>query len=358
MNWQISKLNDSLKANVQTQIDMKTKPLGSLGQLESLAMQLSLIAQTHNTELKADQCTLLIFAADHGIADAGVSIAPSEVTGQMVANFIEGGAAINCFCRVNQINLKVIDAGVKFPPNIQSEHLINQWISAGTLNIAEQSAMTLTQAEKAIKKGACVAKTQIELGTDVIGFGEMGIGNTSSASALLCVLLAQPAEQTVGRGTGISDEQFKRKKALVQQAVERVLIKHEKAELSQLNSLSMFELLAELGGFEIAQMVGAMLQTAALGKPIVVDGFIVSVAALIAFNLNQNIADYFIFAHQSNEQAHLSILNHVKASALLQLDLRLGEGTGAALAMPLIKSAIEFYNHMATFEHANISAVS
>lgn len=358
MNWQIHKLNDELRGNIQAQIDKKTKPTGSLGQLEHLAMQLSLIAQTHQTELTAEHCSILIFAADHGIADAGVSIAPSEVTGQMVANFVAGGAAINCFCRVNNIKLKVIDAGVKFPPNIESENLINQWMSAGTLNIAEQPAMTVTQATKALEKGASVAKAQINQGAQIIGFGEMGIANTSSASALLSALLGQTAQQTVGRGTGISDEQFKLKTELVQQALERVLLKHDMRELSQLNNLTMVELLAELGGFEIAQITGAMLQTAELGKPIVVDGFIVSVAALIAYHINPNIADYFIFAHQSNEQAHLSILNYFNAKALLQLDLRLGEGTGAALAFPLIKSAVEFYNHMATFEDANVAAVN
>ncbi|MCU4674647.1 nicotinate-nucleotide--dimethylbenzimidazole phosphoribosyltransferase [Catenovulum sp. 2E275] len=360
MNWQIKPIDQTYAEPIQQHIDQKTKPLGSLGQLEILAKQLALITNTcaQQNTIKAQDCRILIFAADHGIAEQGVSIAPAEVTGQMVANFVNGGAAINCFCRANQIDLKVIDAGVKFPPNLQSEQLINQWIAAGTLNIVEQAAMSETQVQKALKKGAEIANQQINEGADILGFGEMGIANTSAASALLSAILALPVEQTVGRGTGISDLTFKHKQALIEQALTRVLNQYQLSELAQIKqSLSPIQILAELGGFEIAQMVGAMLQSAECGRAIVVDGFIVSVAALIASQIEPAINAYFVFAHQSDEKAHQIVLDYFSAQPLLQLGLRLGEGTGAALAMPLIKSAAEFYNQMATFASASISPV-
>ncbi len=360
MDWHIKKIDHACAEQVQQKIDQKTKPRGALGQLETLAKKLAQISLTHHKgdDIKFEHTVILIFAADHGIAEAGISIAPSEVTGQMVANFVNGGAAINCFCRANQVDLKVIDAGVKFPPNIKADNLINQWISAGTLNFAEQAAMSETQLQKALKKGAKMARREIESGKHILGFGEMGIGNTSSASALLSAVLGLTPEQTTGRGTGITDEQFNLKKALIEQALVRVINQYELSDLSQISSrLTPEQILAEFGGFEIAQMVGAMLTTAEMGYPIVVDGFIVSIAALLASKINPNICDYFVFAHHSNEQAHQLILNHFNAQPLLQLDLRLGEGTGAALAMPLIKSAVTFYNQMATFESASVEAV-
>lgn len=330
-------------AAIQSRLNNKTKPLGSLGKLESLAKQLAVIlGDDPIPDIKAK---ILVFAGDHGIAEQGVSIAPPDVTQQMVMNFLQGGAAINSFCRVNNIPLEIINAGIKSP--IEHPDLINQPSGSSTKNFVDEAAMTEQQLKHALVAGIEVANMKLEQGFNVIGFGEMGIGNTSSASAIMAAVLKAPADECVGRGTGIDDETFSRKLQLIEQA-----LRHHQPSLN-----SPLDILRCLGGFEIAQMTGAMLQTAKRCKVVLVDGFISTAAALIAAQINPNAVDFMMFCHESNEQGHKRILNHLKVSSLLNLNMRLGEGTGAALAVPMIRSAADFFNHMASFDEANVENV-
>jgi nicotinate-nucleotide--dimethylbenzimidazole phosphoribosyltransferase len=337
--WDIKPLEKANLSAITETINQKTKPLGALGELENIATQIALIQKTKVISIKP---VMIIFAADHGIADEGVSIAPSIVTQQMVLNFLHGGAAINCFCRTQTLPLFVVDAGIKYPIEPQPADLINQRIAAGTQNFSQQAAMSFDDAEKSINLGASLAKDFIARGFNVLAFGEMGIGNSSSAAALLAAISKAPVEDCTGRGTGISDEQFIKKIGLITQALNRI------------TDLSPMALLRELGGFEIAQMAGAMLATAQAEKIILVDGFIASAAALVAVEINPNARDYMIFAHQSHEKGHQLLLQRLNATPLLDLGLRLGEGTGAALAIPLLKAAESFYNDMATFASTGI----
>lgn len=337
--WDIKPLNTT-KASVITEIiNKKTKPLGALGELENIATQIALVQQTTAISINP---VMIVFAADHGIADEGVSVASSIVTQQMVLNFLHGGAAINCFCRTQNLPLFVVDAGIKYPIEPQPENLISQRIAAGTKNFSQEAAMSFDESENAINLGATLAQNFIERGFNVLAFGEMGIGNSSSAAAALAAISKAPVEDCTGRGTGISDEQFIKKTALIKQALKRI------------TDYSPMAILSELGGFEIAQICGAMLATAQAEKIIIVDGFIASAAALIATEINPNARDYMIFAHQSHEKGHQLLLKRLNAKPLLDLGLRLGEGTGAALAVPLLKAAESFYNDMATFASTGI----
>lgn len=326
---------------IQLKIDNKTKPVGALGQLESLALQLALIQNTE--KLTINHPTVLVFAADHGIASRGVSIAPSEVTTQMVSNFIHGGAAINCFCESLGLAMTVIDAGIKQPLEPSPSVLVLQSVGRGTKDFSIESAMSDSQLNECLALGAKVVNNVIEKGSELIAFGEMGIGNTTSASTILSALTGLPAVESVGRGTGITDEQLALKVSLVELA------------LSRPTDTDALSLLREYGGFEIAQIVGGMLTAAQKGIIIVVDGFIVTSAALIAHALEPNVIDYMVFSHCSKESAHMKMLDYLGVRALLDLDLRLGEGTGAALSIPLIQAACAFYNDMATFASAGVT---
>lgn len=350
--WNIPQLDQSQLATIQQRIDTKTKPIGALGQLENIATKLSLIQGFHSgnyQHIQIHQPCIMIFAADHGIAANGVSIAPSEVTGQMVANFLAGGAAINCFCNSLDIQMKVMDAGMLYPVKAPHPILITQRIATGTADLSVEPAMTKSQAEQCLLLGEQAAKRQLATGSNVLGFGEMGIGNTSSASALLCVLTGLSAEQTTGTGTGITAEQLAKKVQLISLAQQRVQQKFGEQKIDCHTAL------IEVGGFEIGQIVGAMLATASAGKTILVDGFIVSVAALIAMRIAPQAQQFMLFAHCSAENAHQLLLNELSAKPLLDLGLRLGEGTGAALAVPLLKVAANFYNNMATFDSAQVT---
>ncbi|GAA6203609.1 nicotinate-nucleotide--dimethylbenzimidazole phosphoribosyltransferase [Thalassotalea sp. SU-HH00458] len=353
--FSIKPLNTDKSTAIQQVIDSKTKPLAALGQLESLAKQLMLI-QSQNCELATktliiSQPTMLVFAADHGMAEQGISIAPSEVTRQMVLNFLHGGAAINCFCRSNNIAMKVIDAGINTPLTSAeksiSEHFIEQRLGAGINDISTTSAMTSSQVQQGLLYGKKITTDIINQGCNILLLGEMGIGNTSAASAILSAYSQQDCEQCVGKGTGINSQQLSIKKHLVAQAVSR--LDPEKIFTDP------YYLLKELAGFEMVQMVGAILAAAEQGIAVLIDGFIVTSAALMAEKINPNVRDYLIFAHQSNEHAHQLMLTMLEAKPLLNLDLRLGEGTGAALALPLLKAAASFYNEMASFESAGVT---
>ncbi len=358
--YKIKKLDRSQQDQIIGNIDQKTKPQGALGQLEGLALQLALVLGSKNAgeqqgrltqveSIQIEQPVMLVFAGDHGIAAENISIAPSEVTQQMVMNFLQGGAAINCFCRSNDINMEVIDAGILLP--IENARLTQQSLGHGTNNFVREAAMSKQQVEQGLQFGKKVVEKHIQNGSNVFGFGEMGIGNTSSAAAILSSITHQPIENCVGRGTGIDDEAFARKTRLLKQATE-----FHKQRLAEHYS-EPIEVMSAFAGFEIVQMVGAMLAVAENQNIILVDGFIATAAAMLANKLYPGCRDYMVFCHQSDEQGHQLMLKHLSAQPLLNLGMRLGEGTGAALAMPLVRAAASFYNDMASFESAGVTAV-
>lgn len=341
--FQIEPLAQTNKAAIQTKIDTKTKPLGALGKLEQLALQLALI--TNKDQISLTKPTMLVFAGDHGIAEEGVSIAPSAVTQQMVMNFLNGGAAINCFCRTHGLALDVIDAGILLP--IDDARLTQQSLGNGTRNFSKHAAMNLADVEKGIELGAQAARKHLDEGANVIGFGEMGIGNTSCAAAILAALTGIDAAKCVGRGTGISDEALANKVRLVKQAI----------AMHQQDLTSAEQILACVGGFEVVQIVGAMLAAAERKSVILVDGFIITAAAMLAIKMNPACKDYMVFCHQSQEQGHQIMLKELGVTALLDMGFRLGEGTGAALAYPMLQAAASFYNDMASFDSAGVDNV-
>jgi nicotinate-nucleotide--dimethylbenzimidazole phosphoribosyltransferase len=326
---------------LQQKIDNKTKPTGSLGVLESLAKQIGTVFQT--LEPKITNPNIIVFAADHGIANHGVSAYPQDVTRQMVTNFLEGGAAINVFCKQNTIALTIVDAGVNydFPTNAK---LVSAKIGKGTQSFLQSPAMSQTELDLCFSKGAIIVNSIFETGCNCIGFGEMGIGNTSTASVLMSVLLEIPIEECVGKGTGVVDEKLLQKQNILKKALENYN-----------GSNDLQSKLAYFGGFEIMQMAGGMLQAKENNMLILVDGFICSVAFLIAYKMNPSVKENAIFCHSSAEQGHQKILDYLDVRALLQLDLRLGEGTGCAVAFPIIQSAVCFLNEMASFESAGVS---
>ncbi|MBV1910574.1 MAG: nicotinate-nucleotide--dimethylbenzimidazole phosphoribosyltransferase [Kangiellaceae bacterium] len=358
--FNIVPLDRTRTARIQKKIDQKTKPIGALGELESLALKLALILDEHDSNevegkltiadpLQIERPAMLIFAGDHGIAKHGVSIAPPEVTQQMVNNFLDGGAAINCFCRTNEIELEIIDAGILVP--IDRDNLTQQSLGCGTENMVEQAAMSELQVERGLKYGRTVVERHIAKGSNILAFGEMGIGNTSASTAIQAAIMNLPVEECVGRGTGITEEQLKTKIRLISTAVEY----HRKRLGEKFNDP--IQVMASFGGFEIVQIVGAMLTAAEHKKVILVDGYIASAAALLAFKYNKSCFDYMVFCHQSEEQGHRMMLQSLGVKPLLDLGLRLGEGTGAALALPLIRAAASFYNDMASFDSAGIEQV-
>ena len=344
MNFQITQPDDGLRFALQNRVDRKTKPLGALGQLEKLAVQIGLIQQRLDPEF--NQPHLLVFAGDHGAAKAGVSAYPQEVTWQMVENFLGGGAAINVFARQNEMHLAIIDAGVAHDFGKRAG-LINNKIAPGTANYIEAPAMTAVQCALAIERGAEISRNLALNGCNVVGFGEMGIGNTASAALITHCLTGLALADCVGRGTGLDDAGLARKQALLEQALKRY--RDAGGNDEPLN------VLAEFGGFEIAMMAGAMLGAAEAKMVLLIDGFIVGAAALTATRLYPALADYCVFCHRSAEAGHAAQLQALGAEPLLDLGLRLGEGTGAALAYPLLEAAIAFLKEMASFESAGVA---
>jgi len=340
LNFTISPCSSALASELQTKIDQKTKPLGALGFIESLALQIGLCQNTLNPQL-TNPC-VLIFAADHGIAVTGVSAYPQSVTAQMVMNFLNGGAAINVIARQHQLALLIVDAGVKAELPSHPD-LINAKVGYGTRNFLIEAAMIEEDCLKAITKGADLVSLQQQKGCNCIGFGEMGIGNTSSAALLMHKLTAIPLDECVGRGTGLDDSQVREKVAILIQALQHSPDIH-----------SPLEILATWGGFEIAMIVGAILQAAELKMLVMIDGFIASSALLVAYKHFPQVLDYCVFSHVSNERGHRALLDYFKVRAILAMDLRLGEGSGVALAFPLLQSAVLFLNEMATFSEAGV----
>jgi nicotinate-nucleotide--dimethylbenzimidazole phosphoribosyltransferase len=340
--WNIQPPDLALAAAIAHKIDTKTKPLGALGQLESLAQQVALVQQTLTPELRRPH--ILVFAADHGISEAGVSQYPPEVTHQMVRNFSSGGAAINVFCRQNKLGLTIVDAGVRGSfadlPAVRNEK-----IAEGTQNFAHAPAMTAAQCADALARGARLVEELHATGCNVLGLGEMGIGNTSSAAVLMHLLTGRPLAECVGRGTGLDAAGVARKLTVLTQAV----------SAHQLLGLDPLAILATFGGFEIAQICGALLRAAELRILLLLDGFIASAALLVAARLAPAVLTYCVFCHESGEQGHRLLLAELGGQPLLHLGLRLGEGTGCALAYPLVQAAVNFLNEMASFESAGVS---
>ncbi len=327
-----------LRTRVQHLLDHKTKPLHSLGRIESLALQLALIQGREQPQLDAPQ--MLVCAADHGIAARGVSAYPSDVTWQMVENFLAGGAAVSVLARQHGIALTVADCGVRhdFAPRAG---LIVAKAAHGTQDSSQGAAMTRAQSEAALAHGAAIVKS---LPGNALLLGEMGIGNTSAAALLMARFTGLPLARCAGRGTGLDDAGFARKLAVLHEALALHAAVREPLDL-----------LAALGGLEIATLTGAMLQAAHERRVIVIDGFIVGAALLAAHALQPLVLQRCVFAHCSAEAGHALMLDHFGAGPLLSLGLRLGEGSGAALAWPLLESACRILAEMASFESAGVS---
>ena len=349
MIFTIEGVNNQFDKLIQAKIDGKTKPIGALGQLETTAKSLARVQAMVTNQvapLVINHPSLIIFAGDHGVAAEGISIAPSEVTGQMVANFATGGAAINVFCRQLGWQLNVVDAGILNEPAAEL-NVINQRLGCITQPLHKAPAMTLTTVEQGFALAMGFIKKTKENGSNLVAFGEMGIGNTTSASAIMAAIMQISVEETVGKGTGVSDDIVLIKQKVVKQAL----------ELHRDKLTEPMQILACLGGFEIVQITGAMLAAAEEQMHILVDGFICTAAAMVAIQINPAVKDYMIFAHCSGEQGHQKMLQWLDVEPLLNLGLRLGEGTGGALALPLIQAAAAFYNDMASFEQAAVTNI-
>ena len=329
----------ALAARVQHLIDHKTKPVGSLGRLEELAKQLALILDTETPHL--DQAQMVVFAGDHGLASQGVSAYPSDVTWQMVENFLAGGAAVSVLARQHGLALTVVDAGVAKDLAPRAGLQIRK-VAAGTADASKGPAMSKAQCFQALSAGADLVRG---LPGNAVLFGEMGIGNTSSAALLLSRLTGLALELCVGRGTGLDDAGVQHKLTVLRKALS-----------ANADAREPLDALAALGGFEIAMMCGAMLQAASENRVVVVDGFIATSAALVAHALQPAMLSRCVFAHQSDESGHGRMLAQLRATPLLHLGLRLGEGSGAALCWPLLQSACLILKDMASFESAGVSS--
>jgi len=328
----------SLAEQVQRRLDRLTKPPGSLGRLEEIAMQYGLTRGT--ADLKLERKAMYVFCADHGVAVEGVSVYPAEVTRQMVRNFAAGGAAINVLCRQYGIDAFIVDVGVKGDPE---PGVIHRRIAPGTHNFLDEPAMTREQAGQAIEIGRDLATA----GYDIVGTGEMGIGNTTAAAAVVAAMTGRDPAAVVGRGTGIDDARWRHKVEVVRQALER----------RRPDPADPVGVLAAVGGFEIGAIAGLILGAAAARIAVVVDGFIATAGALLAEGIVPGVREGMFFAHRSAEAGHDVALEALGARPLLDLGMRLGEGTGAALAIGLIESAVRLYNEMATFDSAGVTSV-
>ncbi|OGV51285.1 MAG: nicotinate-nucleotide--dimethylbenzimidazole phosphoribosyltransferase [Lentisphaerae bacterium GWF2_52_8] len=338
---EIKPVSKEIKALARKRLDSLTKPPGSLGRLEDCAAQYA--AARGSVDAKVVKPCILTFAGDHGVADEGVSAFPKEVTPQMVANFSRGGAAINVLAKHGGITLKVIDMGVAAECDFPG--VISRKIARGTANFANGPAMSIEECTKALAAGIEEAEKSIADGCTLLGTGDMGIANTTPSTALYAQFLSLDPEEIAGRGTGIDDARLRHKVKVIRDAlcVNKHLLK------------SPLETLAALGGFEIAGICGTILAGAANRVPVVVDGFISGAAALSAIRIKPEVADYCFFSHLSAEAGHAKAMKTIGVKPLLDLDLRLGEGTGAAIAMHLIQASMKIMHEMATFGEAGVS---
>lgn len=338
----IKSVNGEWSDIAQKHLDNLTKPIGSLGRLEEFARRLVAITETNMPSL--DKKVIFTFAGDHGVADEGVSAFPKEVTPQMVLNFLNGGAGINVLARHAGAEVVVVDIGVDFDFK-GAEGLVSKKVVSGTMNMRKGPAMTKNEAEKCINTGIELANEYAGKGYKIFGTGEMGIANTTPSSAIASVLTGKPVPEVTGRGTGISDSALYNKIKVINDAI----------SINKPDPEDPIDLLAKIGGAEIGGIAGLIIGAAANKIPVVIDGFISTAGALIAYFLEPKTRDYMFAAHTSVEIGHNAMLEKMGLKPILNLDLRLGEGTGAALAMLVIEAGLKIYKEMATFSEAGVS---
>lgn len=345
MNWtQASSafLNTNTQQAAMARQAVLTKPAGSLGRLEEIAIQLAAMQGTETPHIHRPY--IAVFAGDHGVATEGVSAFPQVVTGEMIRNFARGGAAISVLAKSQGATLHVYNCGTAYPVEPLTG-VTDRSIAAGTFNFLQQAAMTETQCAQALAIGKEAVEKALAQGCDLFVAGEMGIANTTSATAIASVLLATDPAQITGRGTGIDDAALAHKIEVIRQGVER----------HQITLTSPLRTLQYLGGFEIAAIAGAYIAAAQAGLPILVDGFISSAAALVAVKHNPSVRDWMLFSHASAELGHATMMQALAANPLLDLGMRLGEGSGAGVAISLLRLACDLHNQMATFDDAGVS---
>lgn len=338
----ITALDASAMTAVRAREDILTKPPGSLGRLEELAIKVAGI--TGQTAPRLEHRVMITMAGDHGVAAEGVSAYPAAVTEQMVYNFLRGGAAINVLARQAGARVVVVDMGVAADLASHAD-LVHMKVAPGTANMAHGPAMTRSQAVQAIESGITVLQRELTRGLDIVGTGDMGIGNTTASSAIVAAITGAPVSAITGRGTGLNDSQLAAKIAVIERAL----------ALNRPDPRDPLDVLAKVGGFEIAGLAGVILGAAAAHKPVVIDGFISGAAALIAAELCPQARDYMIAAHSSVEIGHRVVLERLELVPLLNLNLRLGEGTGAVLAMHIVEAALRILSEMATFAEAGVA---
>ena len=339
--FHIEKPDENLRPSIIDKINNLTKPKGSLGRLEEIALQIALIQQTLTPALHKPQN--IIFAADHGIVDEGVSLSPKEVTWQQLSNFLHGGAGVNFLCRQHGFELKIVDAGVDYDLPYE-KGIIDMKVRRSTRNYLYEAAMTKEEMKLCIERGAEVVRRCHEEGSNVLSFGEMGIGNTSSSSLWMTYFTGIPLEQCVGAGSGLNQQGIRHKYEVLKRSMENYN-----------GDGSATDIIRYFGGLEMVMAVGAMLQAAELKMLILVDGFIMTNCMLAAMQLCPAVKDYAIFGHCGDESGHKLILEYMQAKPLINLGLRLGEGTGAICAYPLVDSAVRMINEMDNFAHASIT---
>lgn len=338
----ISPVNSGLLATAQAKLDNKTKPLGSLGRLEEFGRRVAAISGSIAPQL--GKKVIFTFAGDHGVVEEGVSAFPKEVTPQMVFNFLNGGAGVNVLARHAGAEVRVVDMGVDFDFG-GTPGLIDRKVARGTANLAKGPAMTRAEAVQALEAGIELALEARAEGVTLLGTGDMGIGNTTPSSAIIAAFSGRSVRELTHRGTGITDASLERKVVAIEQGL----------ALNRPDPSDPLDVLAKVGGLEIAGIAGLVLGGAAAGVPVVVDGFISTAGALIASELNPHVREYIFAAHKSVEIGHSCMLERIGAEPILDLQLRLGEGTGAALAMTLIEAGVKVLNEMASFEEAGVT---
>ncbi len=338
----IQPLDQKAMAAALARQDVLTKPQGSLGRLEKLSIQIAGI--TGQARPKIGHKVVTVMAGDHGVVEEGVSAFPQEVTPQMVFNFLSGGAAINVLSKHVGARVVIVDMGVASPMEPHPQ-LISRKIALGTANIAKGPAMTRAQAEESILRGAEIVESEIAKGLDILATGDMGIGNTTPSAAIACVVTGRSAREIVGRGTGVDDDGLHRKILAVEQAL----------KINQPDLRDGLDILAKVGGFEIGGLAGAILAAAANHRPVVIDGFISTAAAIIAATIAPQVKEYLIAAHCSQELGHRLMMEWLGVTPLLDMNMRLGEGTGAALAMSVVEASCKILDEMATFGEAGVS---
>ncbi len=338
----IRPLDIAAMAKAKARQDTLTKPTGSLGRLEELSIQIAGIQGKALPQIK--QKAVIVMAADHGVAVRGTSAYPQEVTAEMVLNFLHGGAGINVISRQVGARVIIVDVGVAVKLEANPS-LISKRIAAGTQDMSQCSAMTVAQAKQALEAGIEIVTAEVKKGLDIVATGDMGIGNTTASSAICAVMTGKIVAEVTGRGTGLDDKQLQQKIRIISEAI----------ALNKPDSSKPLEVLAKVGGFEIGGLAGVILGAAANRVPVVIDGFISGAAALIAAGLCPQSKDYMIAGHRSVEPGHQIILQHLGLRPLLDLEMRLGEGTGATLAMSLAETAVRILSEMATFAEAGVA---